>query len=171
MRPTGGRPDRLPPSSEKTNPPNPGAQRALHCRCGREKILALGLCATCYILKRQYEEYCGGLREQVLERDGYCCRVCGASGRRKRSMVVHHRVPGRSVLHLMISLCHGCHAKVGRTKAVLSQMPALLLELWREQHPLGHEQTTLDFKAKYPAANTAPLFLDRLTGHRQTNTP
>jgi putative alpha-1,2-mannosidase len=55
-------------------------------------------------------------------------------------------------------------------KAVLSQMPALLLELWREQHPLGHEQTTLDFKAKYPAANTAPLFLDRLTGHSQTNT-
>jgi hypothetical protein len=34
----------------------------------------------------------------------------------------------------MISLCPGCHAKVGRTKAVLSQMPALLLELWREQH-------------------------------------
>jgi hypothetical protein len=74
------------------------------------------------------------------------------------------------VLHLMISLCPGRHAKLGRTKAVLSQMPALLLELWREQHPLGHEQTTLDFKAKYPAANTAPLFLVRIIGHRQTNT-
>jgi len=33
--------------------------------------------------------------------------------------------------------------EVGRTKAVLSQMPPLLLELWREQHPDGHEQTTL----------------------------
>ena len=34
-----------------------GVQRALHCRCGREKILALGLCATCYTLKRQDDEY------------------------------------------------------------------------------------------------------------------
>jgi hypothetical protein len=147
-----------------------GVQRALHCRCGREKILALGLCATCYSLKRQDEEYFGGLREQVLERDGHCCRVCGASGRRKRSIVVHHRVPGKSVLHLMILLCPGCDAKVGRTKAVLSQMPELLLELWREQHPLGHEQTTLVFKTEFPAAHTTPLFLDRLNGHSQTTT-
>jgi hypothetical protein len=29
---------------------------------------------------------------------------------------------------------------------VLSQMPPLLLELWREQHPEGHEQTVLEFK-------------------------
>jgi hypothetical protein len=142
----------------KTNPSKTGVQRALHCRCGREKILALGLCATCYTLKRQDDEYFGGLREQVLARDGYCCRVCGASGRRKRSIVVHHRVPGISKLHLMISLCPGCHAKVGRTKVVLSRMPPLLLELWREQHPLGHEQTALDFKANFPAAKSVPLF-------------
>jgi len=51
----------------KTNPSKTGVQRALHCRCGREKILALGLCATCYTLKRQHDEYFGGLREQVLE--------------------------------------------------------------------------------------------------------
>jgi hypothetical protein len=144
----------------KTNPLKTGVQRALHCRCGREKILALGLCATCYTLKRQDDGYFGGLREQVLERDGYCCRVCGALGRRKRSIVVHHRVPGKSLLHLMISLCPGCHAKVGRTKVVLSQMPPLLLELWREQHPLGHEQTALDFKANFPAAKSAPLLLE-----------
>jgi hypothetical protein len=90
-----------------------GIQRAMYCRCGNEKILALGLCSTCYTLKRQDEEYFGGLREAVLQRDGYCCRVCGVSGRRKRSIVVHHRVPGRSELNLMISLCPGCHAKVG----------------------------------------------------------
>jgi hypothetical protein len=58
----------------------------------------------------------------------------------------------------MISLCPGCHAKVGRTKVVLSQMPPLLLELWREQHPLAHEQTALDFKANFLAAKSAPLF-------------
>jgi 5-methylcytosine-specific restriction endonuclease McrA len=135
-----------------------GKQVALYCRCGNEKILALGLCSTCYTLKRQDEQYFGGLREAVLERDGNCCRVCGASGRRKRSIVVHHRVPGKSLLHLMISLCPSCHAKVGRTKAVLSEMPPLLLQLWREQHPQGHEQVMIDFAAKGKPAELVPLF-------------
>jgi hypothetical protein len=45
----------------KTNPSKTGVQRALHCRCGREKILALGLCATCYTLKRQDDEYFSGV--------------------------------------------------------------------------------------------------------------
>ncbi len=58
----------------------------------------------------------------------------------------------------MISLCPGCHAKVHRTKAVLSQMPPLLLELWREQHPKGHEQTALEFKAKEQLPMPVPLF-------------
>jgi len=31
---------------------------------------------------------------------------------------------------------------------VLTQLPPLLLELWREQHPEGHEQTVLNFKAR-----------------------
>jgi hypothetical protein len=130
------------------------------CRCGNAKILAHGLCATCYTLKRQDEEYFGGLRETVLERDGYRCRVCDASGRDKRSIIVHHRVPGKSVMSLMISLCPGCHAKVHRTIAVLSEMPALLLVLWREQHPDGHEQTTMNFDAKAKAAELMPLFDD-----------
>lgn len=81
------------------------AQRALCCPCGRTDMLALGLCATCYTLKRQDEEYFGGLRKKVLERDGYVCRVCSASGHGKRSIVVHHRVPGTSLLPLMIALC------------------------------------------------------------------
>jgi hypothetical protein len=134
------------------------AQLAMYCRCGNEKMLALGLCSTCYTLKRQDEEYFGGLREAVLERDGYCCRVCGASGRRKRSIVVHHRRPGVSLMHLMISLCLKCHARVGRTKAVLSEMPPLLLQLWREQHPDGHEQVMIDFAAKGTPALPIPLF-------------
>ena len=126
-------------------------QRALYCRCGNEKILAHGLCGTCYTLKRQDEAYFGRLREVVLERDGYCCRVCGASGRRKRSSVVHHRVPGKSMLHLIISLS-GLSREGGRTKAVLAEMPPLLLELWREQHPKGHKQITLNFKPREPSA-------------------
>jgi hypothetical protein len=43
----------------------------------------------------------GGLREAVLERDGYHCRGCGAPGREKRSITVHHRVPGVYTLDLM----------------------------------------------------------------------
>ena len=69
-------------------------QHAMHCRCVKAKILANGMCPVCYTLKRQDEEYFGGLREKVLERDQYCCRVCDASGRDKRSIIVHHRVSG-----------------------------------------------------------------------------
>jgi len=58
----------------------------------------------------------------------------------------------------MISLCPACHAKVGRTRAVLSEMPPLLLELWREQHPKGHEQTSLGFEAKGTVPMAVPLF-------------
>jgi hypothetical protein len=62
-----------------------------------------------------------------------------------------------SVLHLMIALCAGCHAKVHRTKVVLTEFPPLLLELWREQHPEGHEQTYLDFNVRKPPAQSVPL--------------
>jgi 5-methylcytosine-specific restriction endonuclease McrA len=39
-------------------------------------------------------EYSGGLRDTVLERDEYRCRICGASGRGKGPITGHHRVPG-----------------------------------------------------------------------------
>ena len=75
-------------------------------------MLANGLCASFYTLKRQDAAYSGGLRETILERDGCRCRVCAAPGGRKREMIVHHRVSGKSVLALVGSLCPGCHAKV-----------------------------------------------------------
>ena len=130
----------------------------MYCSCGRSRLRARGLCAVCYVLQQQDQQYFGGLREAVLERDGHRCRVCDASGRDKRSITVHHHVPGKSLLPLMISLCPACHNKVHRTKAVLSAMPPLLLELWREQHPTGHEQTALDFRTKRPAERAVPLF-------------
>lgn len=139
-------------------------QRALCCPCGREKILAHGLCATCYTLRRQDAERFGGLREQVLERDGYACRGCGASGRRKGSITVHHRRPGVSRLDWMISLCPKCHAKVERTQVVRSAMNPLLLELWREKHPDGREQLWMDYDQRGPVAKAAPLF-DEEVGH------
>lgn len=104
------------------------------------------MCATYYTLKRQDEEYFGVLREQVLRRDVYCCRICGASGHGKRSIVVHHRVPGVSKLPLMISLCPACHPVVSRTRVMRRSVPARLLELRREQHPRGHEQMVMSFE-------------------------
>jgi hypothetical protein len=116
-------------------------------------------------LKRQDEEYFGGLREAVLERDGYRCRGCGAPGHEKRSIIVHHRVPGISKLELMISLCPGCHAKVERTKMVLAEMTPLLLVLWREQHPEGQEQIMLGFDMREPAAEAIRLFKEKIEGN------
>ncbi len=42
-------------------------------------------------------------------------------------MIVHHRVPGKSVRAMKISLCPDCHANIHQTKAVLSAMPPLLV--------------------------------------------
>ena len=121
-------------------------------------MLARGLCATCYSLRRQDGEHFAGLREAVLDRDGRRCRVCDAPGGRKRSLAVHHRVPGHSELHLMISLCLRCHAKVTRTISLCADWPELLRVLWREQHPDAYEQLPLDFTV--PSAPALPVPLD-----------
>src|SRR5258705_9946659 len=36
-------------------------------------------------------------------------------------------------------------------------LPPLLVELWREQHPDGHEQTYIDFNVRKPPAQMVPL--------------
>ena len=53
----------------------------LSLRAWRPEILALGLCASCYTMKRQDEAYFDGLREAVLARDGYRCRGSGFRSR------------------------------------------------------------------------------------------
>ena len=45
-------------------------QTVMHCPCGVDKVLAPGLCATCYTLKRQDAAYFGEHPETVLTRDG-----------------------------------------------------------------------------------------------------
>ena len=139
-------------------------QRAFCCPCGRTDVLALGLCGTCYTLRRQDDEYFGGLREKVLRRDGYRCRVCDGL-----KPGVHHRVPGVSRLHLMIALCAGCHAKVHRTRAMFATVDAspLLLVLWREQHPEGHEQIALDFNRPASVVQPRRLFEHSKRSSRQ----
>ena len=144
-----------------------GTQSAMHCPCGREKLLARGLCATCYTLKRQDLEYFGGHREAVLSRDGYRCRIpdCMTIKRGKRSLAVHHRVPGNNDPKLMLTLCLGCHAKVTRTQLVQDHWPSFLRELWREQHPDGSEQESLNFRTQGPA----PESVTTLCGPRSFN--
>ena len=135
-------------------------QRAMCCPCGRDRILALGLCSTCYTLRRQDDEYFGGHREEVLARDGYRCCVpgCTTLKRGKRSVAVHHRKPGISDPKWMITLCLACHAKVSRTRFLRRSWPKLLIVLWREQHPTGHEQKVLEFSLLDPLAVPVPLF-------------
>lgn len=89
------------------------------------------------------------------------------SGASLISIIVHHRVPGKSVLGLMISLCPACHAKIHRTRVVVRLMPALLLALWREQHPTAHEQTALNFSTTAALATPVELFLST---HKECST-
>ena len=137
-----------------------GQQIVMHCPCGNTNVLAKGLCSTCYTLKRQDEEYFGGHREEVLKRDDYRCRVpgCVTVKRGKRSVAVHHRAPGNSDPAKMLTLCLACHAKVTRTFYVQDDWPEFLRVLWREQHPEGHEQVTLNFAVKSPPDRNVPLF-------------
>lgn len=79
-------------------------------------------------------------------------------GRDKRSIIVHHRVPGKSLLNLMISLCPACHARIHRTRAAVRLMQPPLLRLWRELHTQGHEQTELNFSVKRSRSKTSTLF-------------
>jgi hypothetical protein len=137
-------------------------QRSICCPCGSDKVLALGLCGTCYTLKRQDEEYFGGQREAVLARDGNRCAVpgCTTLKRGKRSIAVHHRKPGNSDPKLMITLCLACHAKVTRTLYLQREWPPLLRVLWREQHPRADEQIAIDFAEKRTPAKGTLLFAD-----------
>jgi hypothetical protein len=143
----------------KTKP----SQIVMYCPCGQARVLAKGLCSTCYTLRRQDEAHFGGHREAVLRRDGFRCRVpgCTTLKRGKRSVAVHHRQPGSTDPATMITLCLPCHAKVTRTFHVQDDWPDLLRILWREQHPEGHEQSALNFGLSLlPPAIEVPLFKD-----------
>jgi len=100
--------------------------------------------------------------QTVLARDGHLCRIPGCTSlkRGKRSLAMHHRVPGNNNPDLMITLCLGHHAMVTRTQMLRKEWPELLRVLWREQHPEAHEQTILNFVVKPVALKLVPLFPD-----------
>jgi len=117
------------PAPEPASP-----QRPLSCSCGRE-VFAAGLCRSCYRAARHSRERFAGLRDEILTRDGYHCRACGAGDR----LHVHHRKPGVNDRELLITVCAGPrghpHVRLHRLAALRFWLPALLVALWIEQHP------------------------------------
>ena len=124
-------------------------QATLWCRsCGSSAGPRLhGLCRRCYTRDWRNRSAFAGLRPRVIARDGWACQVCGRRGAGKR-LHVHHRRPGLSREHLLITLCAGCHARIHHTRCwrALPGLPAAAL--WREQHPGAPEQLALDFEGK-----------------------
>lgn len=82
----------------------------------------------------------------------------------KRSLAVHHGVPGKSELDLLITLCLAHQAMVTRTLVLLEEWRELLRVLWREQHPDDHAQH-LDFSALSPPARQTKLLEKQLIDH------
>ena len=115
------------------------AQEALWCSCGSLVINRRGLCARCNRRKRLSREYFGGLREQVLERDGRCL-ACGSLD----NLLVHHRRPGVNLLRWLATLCRACHTRLHATwRPRYGRLSPTLRVLWREQFPTLAEQREL----------------------------
>ncbi len=73
-----------------------------------------------------YGEEWTGMREQVLQRDRYCCRLCGSS----RWVEVHHvRKHKRGQRHdpaRLITLCASCHQQMRNPRSAASRQLARL---------------------------------------------
>ena len=59
------------------------------------------------------------LRKEVLERDGYCCRSCGATAAESGfPLEIHHIIPPKGNKELFyninncVTLCKVCHARI-----------------------------------------------------------
>lgn len=114
-------------------------QRGMFCLgCGSARLCAREMCRACYNAHYRSQTYFSGFREEVLDRDGWRCRVCG-----EPTNVVHHRRPGKNHPRYLISLCPAHHAVVTRLLLLDHPLPPLLFLLWREQHPDAPEQRLL----------------------------
>jgi hypothetical protein len=140
-----------PPASSTSSRSHPRAalrkrpvrQKPLFCACGAGTPAVAGLCPRCYRAKARSRFYFAGYRDAVLLRDGFRCRGCGAG----KTLCVHHRAPGISELHLLITLCACCHARIHRLCALRRFLPDPLVPLWQEQHPAVPLQLQFPFFA------------------------
>jgi hypothetical protein len=142
--------------SSKTRP----AQLDLLCACGRRlvELKALGCCRLCYQRRYHSMRWFGGLRELILKRDRFRCRVCGVG----RRLVVHHRAE-RNAKAWLVTLCIRCHVRLHRSRRLRCWVPEVLLGLWRELHPDAPLQLQLPF-AVPSNIPTGPLRLREGTG-------
>jgi hypothetical protein len=120
------------------------AQLDLLCACGRRpvELKVLGCCRLCYQRHYHSVRWFGGLRELILKRDRFKCRVCGVG----RRLVVHHR-DERNAKSLLITLCIRCHVRLHRSRRLRYWVPEALLGLWRELYPAVPLQLQLPFAA------------------------
>jgi len=110
---------------------------------GRGFPWVAGLCRACYRSAAYSRQRFDGLREEILDRDGRCCRACGSASR----LHVHHRKPGVNDRELLITVCAGCHTRLHRLTAIRIWIPELLVALWIEQHPGAPVQLQLPVAA------------------------
>jgi len=125
--------------------------------CGSTGLCARGLCRACYNGYYRSQLYFSGFREEVLDRDGWRCRVCSLP-----TNVVHHRRPGKNHPRYLISLCPAHHAVVTRLLLLDHALPQLLFLLWREQHPAAPEQLLLPRPEKPTNAEGFPPVCQQL---------
>jgi hypothetical protein len=112
------------------------------CACGRRplELKGPGFCRACYYRRYHSLRFFGGLREAVLRRDRFRCRVCGSGA----PLLVHHR-GGHNESRLLITLCISCHVRLHRYRGFSRWIPKVLLELWSEIHPGQPLQLQLPF--------------------------
>jgi hypothetical protein len=112
------------------------------CACGSRPVELKGpdCCRACYYRRYHSLRFFGGLRETVLKRDRFRCRVCGSGA----ALLVHHR-DGHNEKRLLITLCISCHVRLHRYRGLSRWIPKVMLELWREIHPGQPLQLQLPF--------------------------
>ena len=145
------------------------AQLSWLCACGRRplELKGLGFCRVCYHRRYHSLRFFGGLREAVLRRDRFRCRVCGSGA----ALLVHHR-EGLNERRLLITLCISCHVRLHRYRGFSRWIPRVLLELWREMHPGQPQQLQLSLAISTRAADekTGPTRTDETVAHGLVNT-
>ena len=120
------------------------------CACGRRplELKGPGFCRACYSRRYHSLRFFGGLREAVLRRDRFRCRVCGSGA----PLLVHHR-NGLNERRLLITLCISCHVRLHRYRGLSRWIPNVLLELWSEIHPGQPLQLQLPLAVSTRVAN------------------
>lgn len=105
----------------------------IYCPCGTRLVECpqQACCRRCYWRLQHSRRHYAGQREAVLSRDRHRCRVCGS----RKTLHIHHRVPGVNDRRRLITLCAACHSQVHHLAHLRNWVPRVLRRLWAETHP------------------------------------